>query len=835
MRATLQTQAKTPSSTPPAFTPVRGGLLQRKCGCGGTPGPTGECEECRKKRQRGTLQRVVDHPSSLISRPSDVPPIVHEVLHSPGQPLDPTTRAFMEPRFGHNFSRLTVHAGRSGTFDSRMFISPEHDALEEEADRMADEVPRQGKTPGFGQDFSQVRIHTDARAAESARSLQALAFTSGQHIAFASNQYQPSSAFGRRLLAHELTHVVQQRGSASANTVQRRGIFETIGIFLGLSEGSFSDKDLHDYLDKITHANNPEDDFDSDNKARAIVKKWRAGQPEYNLTGLQKALLIREMESGYVGSVDERSILDLLENSDGPDLRAIFTSGAVKAHKLLDDFSGDNLKDLRRLIGVRFKGGLDALLKGIVEPQAGAPAGAPKFPYSWAILKAKIGSPATVEELVAHLGTFTPNERDQAVKDVARQRADVARQAGDLGDQAEGEKDPARKTSLEAKVDELTAFASKLDLLIQTVSKDLALVETRASLSVNTKIPSAADKVEISQALKPAVKTDVTGVALPFASVLPGEVKSYEEKLRDLIPGMIARYSAIMVAGKGPAEHADPAKVHSLKELEDIGNVSKTETDAVFGDYNKGPALKADTGLARGNIHDLWADTEKNLSVLTAGQRLKMAKALMFYFFQSNRRVLAVNRAHNAEPRFTADDKGINLEAKSLEKLADEFTSTAGQVKTLNEIDRGWDASAGQGQINVQIFKKSLPDLDRDFLWDMFQTLIHEYLHTLVHSKYESFAETFGRKSNQFNTLIEGVDSYLDEVVWANIESRVNDPALRAQIEGPVYSLLPPITVKPPSRRRYASYAQAIKLVSIVGPRNVYAAYFLGETEKIGA
>src|SRR5262245_5604303 len=104
--------SKTQFTRPPiAPTPVRSGLLQRKCACGGTRGPSGECEECRKKRlQRKALDPKADaQQSTLNSQPSDVPLSVHEVLRSPGQPLDAATRAFMEPRFGHDFSRARVH------------------------------------------------------------------------------------------------------------------------------------------------------------------------------------------------------------------------------------------------------------------------------------------------------------------------------------------------------------------------------------------------------------------------------------------------------------------------------------------------------------------------------------------------------------------------------------------------------------------------------------------------------------------------------------------------------------------------------------------------------
>src|SRR6266481_6002155 len=97
------------------FSRPRLGLLQRKCACGGTPGPTGECEGCRRKR----LQREAAQPSTLNRQHSEVPPIVHEVLRSPGQPLDAATRAFMEPRFGHDFSRVRVHTDAKAAASAR--------------------------------------------------------------------------------------------------------------------------------------------------------------------------------------------------------------------------------------------------------------------------------------------------------------------------------------------------------------------------------------------------------------------------------------------------------------------------------------------------------------------------------------------------------------------------------------------------------------------------------------------------------------------------------------------------------------------------------------------
>lgn len=79
-------------------------------------------------------------------------------------------------------------------------------------------------------DFSQVRLHTDSRAAAQAQGLNARAFTQGNHIAFANNEYQPGTAAGKRLLAHELAHTVQQRERSSLSPpLIQRDLVEEIG------------------------------------------------------------------------------------------------------------------------------------------------------------------------------------------------------------------------------------------------------------------------------------------------------------------------------------------------------------------------------------------------------------------------------------------------------------------------------------------------------------------------------------------------------------------------------------------------------------------------------
>lgn len=152
-----RTQVLEKPKPPRPSTPLASGatmFLQRKCACGGTTVSSGgECEECKKKK----LQRR----AASAGGPISAPPIVHQVLNSPGRPLDASTRSFMEPRFGH--------------------------------------------------DFSKVRVHTDDKASKSAQEVNALAYTVGLNVVFASGEYSPQQTRGKELLAHELSHVVQQR------------------------------------------------------------------------------------------------------------------------------------------------------------------------------------------------------------------------------------------------------------------------------------------------------------------------------------------------------------------------------------------------------------------------------------------------------------------------------------------------------------------------------------------------------------------------------------------------------------------------------------------------
>ena len=151
--------------------------------------PKAHSELAAQEHERLQTKRV--HASSTGH--SAAPPIVREVVAGPGKALDPATRRFMESRFGY--------------------------------------------------DFSIVRLHSDATAAQSARDVNAHAYTVGHHIVFGAGRFQPETHDGRRLLAHELTHVVQQAGTMSLQR-QSAGPIRT-GKILSLKEVNADPKRKH--------------------------------------------------------------------------------------------------------------------------------------------------------------------------------------------------------------------------------------------------------------------------------------------------------------------------------------------------------------------------------------------------------------------------------------------------------------------------------------------------------------------------------------------------------------------------------------------------------------
>ncbi|PSN10054.1 hypothetical protein C7293_29470 [filamentous cyanobacterium CCT1] len=207
-----QVQRRSPSSV---GTPI----LQRQasCACGGG------CPRCQNKaviqpklsigqpkdKYEREADRIADHVMQMpkssvlhqIASPAEEPNRIVQTKDAPGQITHPVKEAESYSRVSTPNSALV----RTAIASSGKPLNPKTRSFMESR---------------FGQDFSQIRTHSDAKAAASAQALHASAYTLGQDIVFGAQQYAPETATGRWLLAHELSHVIQQRDVGEASLIQ---------------------------------------------------------------------------------------------------------------------------------------------------------------------------------------------------------------------------------------------------------------------------------------------------------------------------------------------------------------------------------------------------------------------------------------------------------------------------------------------------------------------------------------------------------------------------------------------------------------------------------------
>jgi hypothetical protein len=211
MRAHVKlSPAKEPSPQSPGAT----GLLQRECACGGPSGLAGECESCFGKKGIGLQTKLkISEPGDSYEREADR--IANQVMASPA-PDAVSSRPLNIQRFsgqsnGHETAPMSIDQALAGPG------KPLEPALRSDMEQR------------FGHDFSRVRVHSGAAAEQSARDVRANAYTVGMDIVFDNGQFVPGSHEGRQLIAHELTHVVQQSGTSAKRGSQSKQLSQSLG------------------------------------------------------------------------------------------------------------------------------------------------------------------------------------------------------------------------------------------------------------------------------------------------------------------------------------------------------------------------------------------------------------------------------------------------------------------------------------------------------------------------------------------------------------------------------------------------------------------------------
>ncbi len=181
----------------------------------------------------------------------------------------------------------------------------------------------------FNADFGQVRIHTDATSTTLANQINARAFTVGNDVFFGAGQYRPEAFQGQRLLAHELTHAIQQRSSNTQLTVRRKPLPD----------------DDRDFLTALRQRGKPFLALKADDRARRIVE---AGEIE--LTFDDKVALIDQMLSGLALNADEDAITKLIDSMTPQERKLLTKRRRTSEARLNRKFQGEEQTSLTKLL-----------------------------------------------------------------------------------------------------------------------------------------------------------------------------------------------------------------------------------------------------------------------------------------------------------------------------------------------------------------------------------------------------------------------------------------------------------------------------------------------------
>lgn len=258
-------------------------------------------------------------------------------------------------------------------------------------------------------------------------------------------------------------------------------------------------------------------------------------------------------------------------------------------------------------------------------------------------------------------------------------------------------------------------------------------------------------------------------------------------------------------------------------DIEKVAVHSKDAADASFGAYATGKPLKA-TGVDA-KIKDAWEHKEK----LMKADPAEADSAAVW-------RVDKILDGHATISKIDAEHGAVQSRAKEkaiVEKIRDGIV--AARKKDLVLIHKAWPAFASGGDVFLQRIKnvdatgKHDKAEGRDYMWKTFQTIIHEYIHTLEHPEHVKYRNGMTQQKGNF-TLREGTTDYFTKIAYNNTD-RTN-ATLRKNVEGPFHEV--GVTHATPELHTYRQSENAERAAGIVGLKNMCGAFFLGHVELIG-
>lgn len=337
-------------------------------------------------------------------------------------------------------------------------------------------------------------------------------------------------------------------------------------------------------------------------------------------------------------------------------------------------------------------------------------------------------------------------------------------------------------------------------------------------LLAGTHAPTADEKAAVTDAISTAVKADpITGKLPTFQETVKG--KKYGDRVEAAVNGVVDSQLAL---AKAAAAERKAGHLYDWGDIEKVAVESKHAADASFGSYATGRPLKA-TGIDA-KIKDAWDFKEKQLADPAEADRAtgwRVDKILTGYDDVST-----IDAEHGAIQTRATEQKIIDAVRGKI---------VAARRADLLLIHTWWPGFADKGNIYIQRIQKTDPKTGqvdkptgRTYMWKEFQTIIHEYLHTLEHPEHVKYRT--GMKAQQGGFVLrEGTTDYFTKIAFNN--APITD-AVRAGVEGPFHES--GVTHPLPHLTTYRESMNAEKVAGIVGLPNLCGAFFLGQTDLIG-
>ena len=360
--------------------------------------------------------------------------------------------------------------------------------------------------------------------------------------------------------------------------------------------------------------------------------------------------------------------------------------------------------------------------------------------------------------------------------------------------------------------------------------RDIASHPTR-SLVEGTRNLTAAEQAAVESAITTEVRTP-SGALPTFNRTISANPDPYEVRIRNRLNQAITSQHNSLVSSRPPRTAAN---MMTSADVDRLAQRAKAVTDAVYGRYGSGPALAFGV-----NVFDQFVQRQTFISASTRNEDWA-ANWRVLKLLKGDDLIKRIDQEHGAvqgrptEWGLIASVTGFPAQPPEvLDYNASPPHVTTGIVGTrraeLLEIHMNWPASAGVGQIYLRMSLETSDIANRNLMYRVFATIIHEYIHTLEDPNYRSYRQSLPEQRGNF-VLREGMADYLAKLVWDNL---IFDASLRGAIEDRFQDPHTPLSHAIPTPPRYSEWANAERMVGIVGIRNAMAAFFLGQTNLIG-